>query len=802
MSRFSGLRWRASIVAVLAVAMTGAALSVALVAAANARARSHELSHRLVPAAAEAGALLGTYTAQQTALRDYVTDERQPDLAAFRQAGQHVPAQQARLAGLIRGYGQMPAELTAVEAAQRAWLAKVAGPEVSAATRGDVAGAQAIQADIPFVRPYVVAVRSRMANLQAHITAAQGRVTSLLIKQQRILLAALVAAFAVVAAIVLTGVLVVRYWLLRPFLALRQAADAIAAGDYETEVPAVGPPELADLGRSAELMRTRPVAALLAAESAEQGFRSLFDSAPEATLAVSRGGSITMVNAQAQRLLKYDVGELVGKTVDILVPAGARGAHPDHRAAYLAEPKPRPMGAGLELFAVAKDGQQIPVEISLSPLPEATGMAVCVSIRDITERLAAESERDRLRAEAERERYVRRMQQSERLESLGQLVGGVAHDFNNLLNVIAGYNDFTAHELERLAAADQQLVPILEDVGQVRSATERATRLTHQLLTFARRDVVRPEILDVNNVVTGLEQLLRRTLGEHVTLVISPGAGIWRVKADVGQLEQVIVNLAVNGRDAMPAGGTLTIDTSNVDVDEMYAASRPELKPGRYARLRLSDTGCGMKPEVLARVCEPFYSTKPPGKGTGLGLSTVHGIVTRAGGCLQLYSEPGLGTTVSALFPATDEEAPCAQAPGPVTVLPAGRGETILLAEDERSLRELTTRILTRNGYQVCAADSPADAIQLAKDRDQRIDLLLTDVVMPNMLGNELAGQIRCLRPGIAVLYMSGYAQSMLDTQGALANHVDLLEKPFSESAVLRRVREAIDNGGAQHVLD
>jgi PAS domain S-box-containing protein len=723
----SEFRWRAAIAAVLALILTGAALSIALVAAADARARSHEL----------------------------------------------------------------PGRLAGARAAQRAWLARVAAPQLNAAASGDFGRAQALQADIPLVRPYVVAVRSRMALLQAQITAMQGRITSR-ISKQHILLAALIAVCVVVAVIVAGGVIAVRRWLLRPFLALRQATDAVAAGHYDTTVPAVGPAELADLGRSVELMRIRLVDALATAESAEQGFRGLFESAPDATLTVGGDGSILMANAQAQRLFRYDAGELVGQPVEVLVPAGTRAAHPRLRDGYFADPNPRPMGVGLELSAVTKDGHLIPVEISLSTFPAARGMVATASIRDISDRLAIHEERDRLRAEAERERYTSRLQQSERLESLGQLVGGVAHDFNNLLNVIAGYNEFTAQELGQYAPEDQRIAAVLEDVGQIREATARATRLTRQLLTFAHRDVVHPEVLDLSHVVAGVDQLLRRTLGEHVELVISPGGGTWRVKADVGQLEQVVVNLAINARDAMPSGGKLTIDTDNIEADEAYAASRPDLKPGRYARLRMSDTGTGMEPEVLARVLEPFYSTKPTGKGTGLGLSTVYGIVTRAGGSLHIHSEPGLGTTVSALLPATDEEADAAETV--ISAVPApGRGETILLAEDEKSLRELTRRILTRNGYRVCATTSPADAIQQAQAQDQRIDLLLTDVVMPDMLGNELADRVAAIRPGIPVLYMSGYAQAMLDTQGALDGRIDLLEKPFTEKTVLSRIREALD---------
>ena len=397
-----------------------------------------------------------------------------------------------------------------------------------------------------------------------------------------------------------------------------------------------------------------------------------------------------------------------------------------------------------------------------------------------------------VRADAERAAAQDRLRHAERMESLGQLVGGIAHDFNNLLNVISCFADLIAEEIAGLAAEDGRLGSVAGDVEQVRGAAQRAIRLTRQLLIFARSDVVHPEVLSLNDIIAGLEQLLRRTLGEHISLNTAPADGLWPVKADAGQLEQVLVNLAVNARDAMPGGGKLTIDTANITVDETYADNRPGLKPGRYARLRVSDTGTGMPPEVLARVFEPFFTTKPAGKGTGLGLATFYGIITGADGYPQIYSEPGFGTTITGLLPATGEKTARSEAPPAET--PRGRGETILLVEDEASLKDLASRILTRNGYHVRAASTAAEAPSIAGDTGQPIDLLLTDVVMPEMLGNEVARRIQVIRPALPVLYMSGYAQPILDTHGALANRIDLLEKPFTEATLLTRVRRAIDN--------
>jgi signal transduction histidine kinase/FixJ family two-component response regulator len=458
-------------------------------------------------------------------------------------------------------------------------------------------------------------------------------------------------------------------------------------------------------------------------------------------------------------------------------------------AGYFADSQARRQVTEFELLR--QDGRGFPAEITLSSLPTDSGTLVTAAIRDATERLAMEAERERLRAIAEQEQIERRQQQSHRLESLGQLVGGVAHDFNNLLNVIQGYADFSAEQVQVLASGDARLEPVVEDIEQVRVAAQQASRLTRQLLTFAREDVIRPEVLDLNEAVKEAGLLLRRTLGEHIELVIAAEPALWRVKADRGQLEQVLVNLAVNARDAMPGGGRLSIDTGNIEVDAVYATRRPELKTGRYARFRVSDTGTGMDRATLDRVFEPFFSTKPKGRGTGLGLATVYGVVTQAGGSIEIYSEVGLGTTIAVLLPATDEDAE-PYLPPAVSDDQRGHGETILVVEDEESLRQLTTRILARNGYQVCAVSNGAEAVRRAGDPAQPITLLLTDVVMPEMLGNEVAARIGAIRPDVPALFMSGYAQPILDSHGVAASSYDILTKPFTESALLTRVRQAI----------
>jgi PAS domain S-box-containing protein len=794
----AGLSRRVTAASACALIVTAAVLAIALGAAAGARAAGRELSQRLVPAAAGAGALLKAYQAQQGSLRDYVTSGRIAQLAPLREAGRRIPVEQARLARLVRGYPRLAAQFAAAEAAQRTWMASVAAPQLAAMARGDAARARAMQANIPVTRPFTIAVRNRVAVLQASITAQQAMVTNRLLDSQGVLISALAGMCVLVAGFTAGAVLVVRRWLLRPFMALRRAAENVAAGNYDNPIPAQGPQEFADLARSTELMRTRLVSALAERERAEQGFRRLFEAAPDATVAIATDQTVAIANAQAEALFGYPAGRLAGQKIEALVPAAAITIEAAHRADYFADPEPRPMGADLELPAVRSDGTEFPAEISLSGLSADGQPLIIVTIRDISERLAVQAERERLRAEAEQQRSQRRLQQAQKLESLGQLVGGVAHDFNNLINIIAGYTNLTGDQLGSLAQDDQRLKPVLSDVSQIREAAEQAARLTRQLLTFARHDLVKPEVLNLDDIVAAAGHMLQRTIGEHIELEISGAPGLWRIQADRGQLDQVLVNLAINARDAMPRGGKLSIQTDNLEADAVYAQGRPGLRPGPYVRLRVSDTGTGMDQATIDRVFEPFFTTKPKGHGTGLGLSTVYGIITQAGGSIQIYSEPGLGTTFTVLLPATSETAALAgRGPAPAEAEQRGNGESILLVEDEERLRQLAHRILTGHGYRVHQASTGPAAVQYAADPAHRIELLLTDVVMPEMLGTDVAEGVHQHRPSVPVVYMSGYAQPILASHGAAGPEVNILEKPFTEVTLLARVHEALHQ--AQH---
>jgi PAS domain S-box-containing protein len=392
----------------------------------------------------------------------------------------------------------------------------------------------------------------------------------------------------------------------------------------------------------------------------------LLDAAPDGMVIIDEAGVIRLVNRQAEALFGYERAELVGKPVEVLVPDRLAASHPDRRNTYVRNPSTRPMGAGLELTARHKDGSEFPVDISLSSLETDEGLLVSAAVRDIRDRRRSEQERAVLemrldQAQRELEGAVRaaRLNQAERLESVGQLAGGIAHDFNNLLAAIVNYAGLVGDisELFTDASSTPALTVILEDVGEIKDIAKRAADLTDQLLIFSRREVLKLEVLDLSAIVSEMEKLLGRTTGEDIDLSTKLAPGLPKTRLDRGQVEQVVMNLVVNARDAMPRGGKLEIKTELFVVDEDYASHRG-IAPGPYVRLAVSDTGSGMQPEIAERALEPFFTTKAKGKGSGLGLATVYGIATQAGGDVVIYSEPGLGTTVGVNFPVSGDDAP------------------------------------------------------------------------------------------------------------------------------------------------
>jgi PAS domain S-box-containing protein len=522
---------------------------------------------------------------------------------------------------------------------------------------------------------------------------------------------------------------------------------------------------------------------------------ALLELVPDAFVGVVGNGEIVLANGQTEALFGYTRKELIGKQIELLMPTRFAQTHNAHLSEYFADPRTRPMGAELELAGQRKDGSEFPAEISLSSIVLDSGQVLATAaIRDISDRVAIAREKERLEAETEKERLLNQLHHTRRLESLGELAGGIAHDFNNLLAVIINYAGFVAEDLDAGEPADsaEKRVVMRADVEQISIAAERAAHLTRQLLAFARREVVQPDVVDVNAVVTAVEQLLRRTLGEHIELRSELEKELRSVLIDPGQVEQILVNLAVNARDAMPEGGVLKVDTANIEIGEDYVEGRPELSPGPHVRLRVSDTGSGMPREVAERAFDPFFTTKAPGRGTGLGLATVYGIVQQAGGRARIYSEAGVGTTFTALLPATDRT-PIREAPeiDPVEL----RGdEAILLVEDEDALREVTRRILASAGYRVLTAASGDAALVVAAEQHGRIDLLLTDVIMPHMHGPQLAEQINVSWPSIRTMFMSGFAHPILDSGGHLEPGVTLIEKPFSAPSLLAKVRRVLSS--------
>ncbi|GLW31969.1 histidine kinase [Actinoplanes regularis] len=521
-------------------------------------------------------------------------------------------------------------------------------------------------------------------------------------------------------------------------------------------------------------------------ERAEARVQAILDAAPDALLGVAESGRMVLVNAEAERLFGHPRHDLIHMSVDRLLPDGLPPVSAVLRTGGDSTPLDSERTGGDEQRwakrrAIRGDGAELPVDIAVSAMHTDTGVITVVAVRDITERLAVEAERRRLREETDRQRLEARMQQAQRLESLGQLAGGIAHDFNNLLAVIVNYAAFIIED----AAGS----PAAADAEQIARAAQRGSDLTHQLLAFARREVIRPRPLDLNAVVTEVQKMLERSLGEHIKLTVRTTAPLPAVMADPGQLEQVLVNLAVNARDAMPTGGRLTIDTAEVQVDEEHSAARAGLKPGSYLRLRVSDTGTGMPKEVIDKAFEPFFTTKPSGQGTGLGLATVYGIITQAGGTVQIYSEPGMGTTFIILLPVTDVQAQETNGEDSADLMP-GDGVTVLVAEDEDALREVTSRILKRGGYTVLAANGGEEALRLAAENP--IDVLLTDVIMPGMLGKDLADAIVTRYPRTKVLFMSGYAQPVLTDHGTLSADVHLLEKPFTGAELMRALHDEL----------
>ncbi len=671
-------------------------------------------------------------------------------------------------------------------------------------------------------------------------------------------------------------------------------------------------------GESESIERLRDELAQL--RTAEQQFRRLVESAPDAVVVVDQTGCIVLANRQTELLFGYDRSELLGQAVEILLPVRLHGRHLGHRNGFMGSPGVRPMGSGLDLTARRKDGSEVPVEISLSPVQTESGLLVSASIRGVSERRAAQQalrdardvferrvtertadlkkanqalqaseaklrlitdnmpagmayldanqiylyhnqtfadwlglptrdvdghsvhdvlgdavyaeirekieavlsgkpvryEREQKSANGDVRRLMVRysphfgpqgavdgcmamltditeqrhaeqaLHQAQKMEAVGQLTGGVAHDFNNLLTVVMGNLQILASEL-----SDNPLATELVEAAT--KAARRGAELNRTLLAFSRRQRLAPMPVDFNELIAEMAGMLRRTLGEHIQIVVAPSAGLQPAMADPAQLEAALLNLAVNARDAMPQGGKLTIEAASAYLDEYYAAREADVTPGPYVMLAVSDTGTGMTPEVQQRAFEPFFTTKDTGKGSGLGLAMVYGFVKQSGGHLKIYSELGHGTTIKLYLPSINGQMKTAAMASAVTPMQPTGCETILVVEDEEDVRALVCRLLSGLGYRVLQAGDGKTALTLLQ-QSLAIDLLFTDVVLPGGVnGPELALAAAAHGRNIKVLYTSGYTGNAIQQLDALATEVRLISKPYRIEELARKVRSALD---------
>jgi PAS domain S-box-containing protein len=501
--------------------------------------------------------------------------------------------------------------------------------------------------------------------------------------------------------------------------------------------------------------------------------QAVIEASPVAIAALDPEGNVTMWNPAAERMTGWNEKEAIGMRLPIV---------PEGKIQEFKELLNRALGgeplSGVEVRRQRKDGSPIDLSIWTSSLRDHKGEVVGVMavLADITERKQME---EALRKSEEQ------LLQSQKMEAIGLLAGGVAHDFNNLLTAIRGYSDLLLHRLDGRSE-------MRREVEEIRKAGERAASLTRQLLAFSRKQVLQPKVLDLNAVVAGMDNMLQRLIGEDIDLVAVLRPGLWNVLADPGQLEQVIMNLVVNARDAMPRGGKVTIETANVELDDSYVRQHAAVSPGPYVMLAISDTGKGMDEETKNRLFEPFYTTKEKGKGTGLGLSTVYGIVKQSGGYIWAYSDIGKGTAFKVYFPRFGGADAETGKEGASVSSPQGR-ETVLVVEDEEAVLALIRDILEGSGYTVLTASDGEEAQTVGRGHGAPIHLIVTDVVMPKMGGREAAESLAPHLPGVKVLYMSGYTNEAIVRHGVLDPGIPFLEKPFTPDALLRKVRRALD---------
>jgi PAS domain S-box-containing protein len=522
-------------------------------------------------------------------------------------------------------------------------------------------------------------------------------------------------------------------------------------------------------------VKTAPSPAAQAAK-----LRGILESAVTAIITINERGLIESINPATERVFGYNASELVGQNVKVLMPEPYRGEHDGYIASYVGTGVRKIIGIGREVSGRRKDGTTFPLHLSVSEF-EAEGRRYFTGmIHDISDRRHVE--------EALRE-SERRLAHSQKMDAVGQLTGGIAHDFNNLLLVISGNLELLEPQLK---TEDQRSL-----LKEAQDAAALGSKLTDQLLTFGRRRHMDVHVIQLNELVVSIAGMLRRTLGEHVTLSTLLARDAWPTRADPDQFQSAIVNMAVNSRDAMPQGGKLVIETRNIVLDPIHSDYQAEFQPGEYVQLSISDTGVGMEPAVRDRVFEPFFTTKEKGGGTGLGLAMVYGFVKQSGGHVTIYSEPGHGTTMNLYFPRSDAPSESRQGGEAAAEAPAPMPEIILVVEDDSRVRQLTIKRLKLIGYEVLeASDGPA-ALEILR-RGSPVDLVFTDLIMPGGLsGRDVAIQAREMKPGIKVLLTSGYAEELVRGDGLQRDNLRVLRKPYQQSDLVAALREVLGNGSS-----
>ncbi|MEP6694181.1 MAG: ATP-binding protein [Chloroflexota bacterium] len=572
----------------------------------------------------------------------------------------------------------------------------------------------------------------------------------------------------------LVGTLFVYRAVVGPVRALSRSVNAMTDPASVQPARVTGPSEIAQLAQDFNELIITVMAQLADREHAAADARALIDAALDAVVGMDQDGKVIEWSRQAETTFGWPRAEAMGRPlVSLIVPERYQDRHTAGLAEYVRSGVGPVLRKRIELEACTRDGREIPVELAITPAETPSGHVFTAFIRDLSTRRSSEQERLTLEE---------RLRQSERLEGIGRLAGGIAHDFNNILAVVMNYSQFVEDSLPE--GSDMR-----DDVVQIRLAAERGATFTRQLLTFAHRGAVNPQDVQLNTVLGELRTMLRRTIPKSVTIDLSLAPDLWTVRMDVGQLEQLLLNLIVNAADAMPDGGTALIKTSNVEFNGEI--QEPNLNSGRYVRLEVTDTGYGMSKDVIARAFEPFFTTKAKGKGTGLGLATAYGIVQQAKGAISIQSVVGRGTTVRVHVPAQVGAQPEAVRLRAAAVPDTSPSKAmVFVVEDEPAVRKAVVRMLSDRGYSVLQAAGPTSAIELASLWSGPVDVLLTDIVMPDMTGDELARELRNGRPQLRVVYMTGYSGER--DMAALRIDGPVIHKPFSRDALVEAIEAAL----------